>query len=62
MTESRGYMAGRGVPNKVLARLTWFPNIAGVLLDENADWDEIDSLLRANCRVLAPKKLGASIE
>lgn len=55
-------MAGRGVPNKVLARLTWFPNIAGVLLDENADWDEIDSLLRANCRVLAPKKLGASIE
>ncbi len=43
-------------------RPPWFPNIAGVLLDENTDWDEIDTLLRASYRVLAPKKLGASIE
>lgn len=43
-------------------RPPWFPNIAGVLLDEKTDWDEIDALLRASYRVLAPRKLAAPIE
>jgi hypothetical protein len=43
-------------------RPPWFPNIAGVLLDEQSDWDEIDTLLRVSYRVLAPRKLAAFIE
>jgi hypothetical protein len=42
-------------------RPVWFPNIAGVQLDENSDWDEIEDLLRASYRVLAPRKLGALV-
>ena len=43
-------------------RPVWFANIAGLQLDENSDWDEIEDLLRASYRVLAPRKLGALVE
>ncbi len=43
-------------------RPVWFPNIAGVILGPSIDWDEIDALLRASYRVLAPRKLAAQVE
>jgi hypothetical protein len=43
-------------------RPPWFANIAGLLLDAATDWDEIEALLRASYRVLAPRKLGERVE
>jgi hypothetical protein len=43
-------------------RPPWFPNIAGVMLDANTDWDEIDVLIRESYRLLAPRKLAALVE
>jgi len=43
-------------------RPVWFPNIAGLALDPGTDWDEVDELIRASYRVLAPPKLAAMIE
>lgn len=43
-------------------RPPWFPNIAGMCLDARTDWDEVDSLVRASFRVLAPRKLGEQVE
>ena len=43
-------------------RPPWFPNIAGLLLDAATDWDEVETLLRASYRVLAPRKLGERVE
>ncbi len=43
-------------------RPVWFPNIAGVILASDTDWDELDGLLRASYRVLAPRKLALLVE
>ena len=43
-------------------RPVWFPNIAGLEVDANTDWDEVDLLIRESYQVLAPKKLAAMIE
>jgi hypothetical protein len=43
-------------------RPVWFPNIAGVILDPDTDWDELDGLLRSSYRVLAPRKLAVLVE
>ena len=43
-------------------RLVWFPNIAGLLLDDSVDWDGVESLLTLSYCVLAPKKLDALID
>jgi len=43
-------------------RPVWFPNIAGVIVDARSDWDELDILLKASYRVLAPRKLAAMVE
>jgi hypothetical protein len=43
-------------------RPVWFANIAGVLVEPRTDWDEIEVLLRASYRVLAPRKLAALVE
>jgi hypothetical protein len=43
-------------------RPVWFPNIAGVILDDRTDWDEIELLVKTSYRVLAPKKLAAMVE
>jgi hypothetical protein len=43
-------------------RPVWFPNIAGLIVDARTDWDEVEALLRASYRVLAPRKLAALVE
>jgi hypothetical protein len=43
-------------------RPVWFANIAGVVLDERTDWDDIERMLINSYRVLAPKKLTALID
>jgi hypothetical protein len=35
----------------------WWPDIAGVFLDEGTDWDEVAKLIEGSYRVLAPKQL-----
>jgi hypothetical protein len=42
-------------------RPVWFANIAGLLLDRNTDWDEVETLLTESYCVLAPKKLAALV-
>ena len=43
-------------------RPVWFPNIAGLKLDAETDWDEVDMLIKRSYQVLAPKKLAAMLE
>jgi len=43
-------------------RPVWFANIAGLLVDAGADWDEVEALLKDSYRVLAPKKLATLVE
>jgi len=38
-------------------RPVWFPNIMGMVLERNVDWDRVARLLVTSYRVLAPKKL-----
>lgn len=40
----------------------WFADVLGLRLDADADWDEIEELLIASYRVLAPKKLARRLE
>jgi hypothetical protein len=40
-------------------RPVWFPNLAGVVIGADTDWDELGDLFRESYRVLAPKKLVA---
>jgi hypothetical protein len=40
----------------------WWPDIAGVVLDEDSDWYEIAALLTRSYRALAPKKLADLVE
>ena len=35
----------------------WWPDIAGVVLDEQTDWDEIAELITESYRLLAPQTL-----
>jgi predicted DNA-binding protein (MmcQ/YjbR family) len=39
----------------------WAPNIVGMILDEDADWDEIGELLTESYRIMAPKKLAERV-
>lgn len=34
----------------------WFPNLVGLVLDENTDWRELAELLEESYRALAPKR------
>lgn len=43
-------------------RPVWFPDIAGMVLDDGADWDLIAEVVRHSYRVMAPKKLAALID
>jgi len=43
-------------------RPVWFPNIAGLAIDADTDWDEADTLIRNSYRVLAPRKLANLVE
>ncbi|RYF44016.1 MAG: MmcQ/YjbR family DNA-binding protein [Comamonadaceae bacterium] len=38
-------------------RPPWFANIAGLVLGDRSDWDDIELLLAGSYRVLAPKTL-----
>jgi len=40
----------------------WWPNIVGMVLDSSVDWDEVEMLVVASYRVLAPKRLLAAID
>jgi len=43
-------------------RPVWFPNIAGMVLDGDTDWDDVAALLIESYCVLAPKKLVSLVE
>jgi hypothetical protein len=43
-------------------RPVWWPNIVGLVLDANTDWDEVAALLTKSYCVLAPKKLAALVD
>jgi hypothetical protein len=40
----------------------WWPNIAGLVLDANSEWDDVDALVTQSYRVLAPKSLVAKLD
>lgn len=40
----------------------WFDNIAGLLLDDETDWDEVEALVTESYAVLAPKRLRARLD
>jgi hypothetical protein len=43
-------------------RPVWFPNIAGMFIDDSTDWDDVTELVIHSYCVLAPKKLAAQVE
>ncbi len=43
-------------------RRVWFPNIAGVFLNDETDWEEVDALIVESYRTLAPKALAVRVE
>ncbi|QWP77351.1 MmcQ/YjbR family DNA-binding protein [Lysobacter sp. K5869] len=43
-------------------RPVWFANIAGLIVGEDSDWDEIADLIVASYRVLAPKRLALLVD
>ena len=40
----------------------WWPNIVGMVLAADADWDEVEMLVVGSYRVLAPKRLLAVVD
>lgn len=42
-------------------RPDWFPDIAGIVIDDEVDWKEIAKLLTISYCVLAPKKLAVLV-
>jgi hypothetical protein len=40
----------------------WFPNIVGMILDAQTNWDEVGECITESYRELAPKKLSALLE
>jgi len=40
----------------------WFPDIVGLVLDDDTDWDEIAELVTDSYCVLAPKRLAAQVD
>ncbi|HVF17911.1 MAG TPA: hypothetical protein VNA21_13405 [Steroidobacteraceae bacterium] len=43
-------------------RPAWFPNIVGMTLERNVDWERVGRLLVMSYRVLAPKKLAQLLQ
>ena len=43
-------------------RPVWFKDIAGLVLDEGTDWDEVEARIVGSYRVLAPKRLAALLD
>jgi hypothetical protein len=46
---------------KPFFRPLWWPNIAGLTLDADTDWDDVDELIVKSYCVLAGKKLAALV-
>jgi hypothetical protein len=40
----------------------WWPDIAGMQLDDSTDWAEVTDLVTASYRLLAPRKLAAQVD
>ena len=40
----------------------WWPNIVGMVLGADVDWDEVEMLVLGSYRVLAPKRLLAAMD
>ncbi len=40
----------------------WFPNLVGLTLDEQTDWDELADLIEESYRALAPKRNVAKLD
>ncbi|MFC4017154.1 MmcQ/YjbR family DNA-binding protein [Micromonospora sp. GCM10011542] len=40
----------------------WGPNVLGMALDDDTDWDELAELLAESYRLLAPKRLAAQVD
>lgn len=59
---ARTAVAAQRFDRRPFFRPLWFPNIAGVFLDEDTDWDEVGVLLVESYCVLAPKKLVALVD
>ncbi|NRF67350.1 MmcQ/YjbR family DNA-binding protein [Aquincola sp. S2] len=58
----RGKLDAAGFHHDPYFRPVWFPNIAGRVVDERIDWDEVEQLLIDSYGVLAPKKLAAMVD
>jgi len=43
-------------------RPVWFPDIAGMVIDDDVDWDVVAELVRHSYCVMAPKKLAAIVD
>lgn len=43
-------------------RPRWAPDVVGMVLDADVDWSEVAELVTESYRVMAPKKLAASVE
>ena len=43
-------------------RPVWFPDIAGMVIEDDIDWDMVAELLRHSYCVMAPKKLAALVD
>jgi hypothetical protein len=40
----------------------WWPDIAGIIVDDDTDWDDVAALLTRSYRALAPKRLAERVE
>ena len=40
----------------------WFPDIVGLVLDDDTDWDEVAELVTDSYCLLAPKRLAAQVD
>ena len=61
----------RAEPDEVMAfqhlgapyfRAQWGPNVVGVLLDDDTDWDELAELLTDSYCIVAPQRLAAQVD
>jgi YjbR len=43
-------------------RPPWAPNVIGLVLVDDVDWDEVAELVTDSYRLLAPRKLAAAVE
>ncbi len=43
-------------------RPVWFPNIVGIIIDDETDWNYVAELLAVSYSVMAPKRLARQIQ